>query len=294
MKKKSTFLGVGVWAQSAAFSRFGNHHLAILTFLCICLPSVSDGAQFQRLLDFSSTTNSGITDRDFFPFLSGSPALQISQSGGKLQLSKGIGDGGQIAVYPKFKLVGGFQIFVDVDWMAGDGDTGCGIAVEAGGQGINNYFIDQTMVSPGRSNDGKTLLVDRQTGQGRITVYRRISGSWDPLRSIDSTEPVFFYVFLKSPNFNTASRATVDNLSILADGLLMDSPGAVSIAQGVQLSFPTLLGRYHSLEWSPSLETNGNWTPLGPMILGNGNTNSIFDPFGGSNLRVYRVRVNEF
>jgi beta-glucanase (GH16 family) len=62
------------------------------------------------------------------------------------------------------------------------------------------------------------------------------------------------------------------------------------LQQGVSLSWPTIVHTNYQPQWTSSLQpTNTPWSNLVSQITGNGNTNSLFDPFGSSQQKFYQV-----
>jgi hypothetical protein len=99
--------------------------------------------------------------------------------------------------------------------------------------------------------------------------------------------------------FNTAFNGAIGELRIYNQAL---SPSEVAglaaiptptaaVQAGVQISWPTRSGINYQPQWADAPNTNG-WNNLGSSLLGNGTTNSVFDPFGSSHSRFYRIQAS--
>lgn len=62
-----------------------------------------------------------------------------------------------------------------------------------------------------------------------------------------------------------------------------------SVNPGVEISWPTIVNTNYAVQWTAGLATNAAWTNLTTPIVGDGTTNSVFDPFGSYPQKFYRV-----
>jgi hypothetical protein len=63
-----------------------------------------------------------------------------------------------------------------------------------------------------------------------------------------------------------------------------------SVTQTTQLSWPTTIGNNYQVQWtSPPANNNSTWNNLTGIMLGNGQTNTLFDPLGNNGARAYQV-----
>jgi hypothetical protein len=85
-----------------------------------------------------------------------------------------------------------------------------------------------------------------------------------------------------------AGWGNVDNLAFSDTYLGSDGPPQAGIAQAVAISWLSEYGRLYQVETCEDL-VSGEWRPMGDVILGNGETNAVFDTVGSSARRFYRV-----
>ncbi len=60
----------------------------------------------------------------------------------------------------------------------------------------------------------------------------------------------------------------------------------ISLQTGVQLGWPTAINNNYQLQWSPN--PGSTWNNLGGLVLGNGSTNTLYDPVPGGT-RLYQA-----
>jgi beta-glucanase (GH16 family) len=61
------------------------------------------------------------------------------------------------------------------------------------------------------------------------------------------------------------------------------------ILTGVGISWPTSSGTNYTVQWTSDLATNAAWNSLTTPIMGDGTTHSVFDSFGSSSRKFYRI-----
>ena len=80
----------------------------------------------------------------------------------------------------------------------------------------------------------------------------------------------------------------VDSLTLSGAYLGPDVQPQAGIAQAVAVSWLSDYGRSYQVEACENLE-GGEWQPFGAPVLGNGETNTVFDTVGPSSRKFYRV-----
>ncbi len=87
----------------------------------------------------------------------------------------------------------------------------------------------------------------------------------------------------------TLPAFTLVNQPTLGTNGLTTNVVASVVQPGVAIRWPTTVNTNYTVQWAAALTTNSVWTNLAPPILGDGTTNSLFDPFVSNQQRFYRV-----
>ena len=85
------------------------------------------------------------------------------------------------------------------------------------------------------------------------------------------------------PAYSLVSQPTVGN------GTIVTNVVSSSASAGVKISWPTIVNTNYAVQWTANLGANAAWTNLTIPTVGDGTTNSVFDPFGSYPQKFYRV-----
>jgi hypothetical protein len=85
------------------------------------------------------------------------------------------------------------------------------------------------------------------------------------------------------------SDLELDDIYFTGGGTLHTNVVSAAILDGVNLSWPTAAGTNYTVQWTANLATNAAWNNLAGPMLGDGSIHSLFEPFGISPRRFYRV-----
>jgi endoglucanase Acf2 len=85
------------------------------------------------------------------------------------------------------------------------------------------------------------------------------------------------------PAYSLVSQLMVGN------GTIVTNVVPFSASAGVKISWPTLVNTNYAVQWTANLGANAAWTNLTIPTVGDGTTNSVFDPFGSYPQKFYRV-----
>lgn len=117
---------------------------------------------------------------------------------------------------------------------------------------------------------------------GTTGIWQNYSVIWNSENSVTA--------LLEIRMLNTAFEGNdfvLDDLSFRRVTPTVPPPPA-SIQIAVEVSWDSLANQLYQVQWASALETN-QWLGLGPLVVGNGKTNSIYDPLGSNSKRFYRV-----
>lgn len=85
------------------------------------------------------------------------------------------------------------------------------------------------------------------------------------------------------------SNIEFDDIYFTGGGTLQTNVVSAAILDGVGIRWPTLAGTNYTVQWTTNLANNAFWNNLATPMVGDGNTNCLFDPIGPSPCRFYRV-----
>ena len=80
-----------------------------------------------------------------------------------------------------------------------------------------------------------------------------------------------------------------DDIYFTGAGSLQTNLVSAMIRNGVGISWPTRSGTNYTVQWTASPASNTGWNSLNPAMVGDGTTQSLFDPIGLNPGRFYRV-----
>jgi hypothetical protein len=83
-----------------------------------------------------------------------------------------------------------------------------------------------------------------------------------------------------------------DDIYFTGGGSLQTNVVAAEVLDGVGIRWPTMAGTNYTVQWAADLATNAVWSNLAGPVVGDGTTNFLFEPFGTSPRRFYRILVS--
>jgi beta-glucanase (GH16 family) len=81
----------------------------------------------------------------------------------------------------------------------------------------------------------------------------------------------------------------LDDIYFAGGGALHTNVISAAILDGVGIYWPTRVGTNYTMQWTADLATNAAWSTLAGPFVGDGSTQFLFEPFGTSPRRFYRV-----
>jgi hypothetical protein len=81
----------------------------------------------------------------------------------------------------------------------------------------------------------------------------------------------------------------LDDIYLTGGGTLHTNVVSAEILDGVKLGWPTVAGTNYTVQWTADLATNAAWSTLAGPMVGTGSIQFLFEPFGTSPRRFYRI-----
>jgi endoglucanase Acf2 len=126
-----------------------------------------------------------------------------------------------------------------------------------------------------------TSAVYYNTNSGQYTYVAYNPQSTSQMATVYSNNIAIGTMVL--PAYSLVSQPAVGN------GTIVTNVVPSSASAGVEINWPTIVNTNYAVQWTASLGANAAWTNLTIPTVGNGTTNSVFDPFSSYPQKFYRV-----